>query len=194
MASSTNPNGAGRPRKAPGKKGRASKTTPPALGQIAQQVDKDLEGVEGISSSNALKVRWSRFAEAYFELGNATEAYKQAGYMPTTEQAAHSGASRLLSHPFVQAYLQRLHLMSVPETDINEPVREEDKEILVATEDEIVIFMTAAMRDTSLPLSRRMEAAKELAKLKGMYYEKIEISSPADNEKKIRELLGVDED
>jgi hypothetical protein len=136
----TNANGAGRPRKAPGKKGRASKATQPALGQIAQQVEKDLEleGVDGISSSNNLKIRWSRFAEAYFESGNATESYKYAGYMPSTEQAAHSGASRLLTHPFVQAYLRRLHLMSVPETDINEPVREEDKEILVASEDEIV--------------------------------------------------------
>lgn len=53
-----------------------------------------------------LNPRQRILADKFLELGEATAAYRAAGYKAKTDQAAYSGASEILSHPKVSAYVQ----------------------------------------------------------------------------------------
>lgn len=174
---------------------KARPATPPRLTPLAELVDKEVgeQDDRERKTPNATKLKWARFAEYYFDCGDAGEAYKMTGYSVTTEGSAQTGGSRLLNTPWVQAYLIRLHEGDgKPEQPV--PLDENDKEILIADNDEIVIFLTQQMRNIHLPAKSRFEAAKELAKINGMYTEKIAITSDADIDARVREALGLDDE
>lgn len=52
-----------------------------------------------------LTEKQKRFCDYYIETGNATEAYKKAGYKCSNEQTYQTNASRLLSNAKARAYI-----------------------------------------------------------------------------------------
>lgn len=82
-------------------------------------------------NEHGLNERQLRFADLYIELGNATQAYKEAGYEATGNQAE-SGASRLLRHAKVSAYIEKR--------------LQKAHEKRVADGDEVLAFLSAVMR------------------------------------------------
>lgn len=52
--------------------------------------------------------RWERFCQLYAVDGNASAAYRNAGYHPKTDNAAWASASQLLRNPKVQARIAEL--------------------------------------------------------------------------------------
>ena len=76
-----------------------------------------------------LNARQKRFAELYLELGNASEAAKQAGY---SEKSAASNADKLLKNTNVKNYIDEL-LKKI-----------EDQKIADVTE--VMQYLTAGMR------------------------------------------------
>jgi phage terminase small subunit len=81
-----------------------------------------------------------RFADYYIETGNATEAYRRAGYK-AKGKSAEVNASRLLTNAKVKTY-------------INELINSKDSE-RIAKQDEILEFLTKVLRgeiDEEFPL------------------------------------------
>jgi phage terminase small subunit len=72
-----------------------------------------------------------RFADYYIETGNATEAYRRAGYK-AKGKSAEVNASRLLTNAKVKTY-------------INELINSKDSE-RIAKQDEILEFLTKVLR------------------------------------------------
>ena len=56
----------------------------------------------------ALNVKQEAFCLHYAKTGNATEAYKAAGYKPKTERSVYASANQLLKNPKVQERLREL--------------------------------------------------------------------------------------
>lgn len=56
----------------------------------------------------ALNVKQEAFCLHYAKTGNATEAYKEAGYSPKTERSAYASSNQLLKNPKVQERLKEL--------------------------------------------------------------------------------------
>ncbi|MEG1495524.1 MAG: PBSX family phage terminase large subunit [Bacilli bacterium] len=54
-----------------------------------------------------LTIKQKAFADYYIELGNATEAYRQAGYKVTSEKVATVEASNNLAKPSIKAYIDK---------------------------------------------------------------------------------------
>lgn len=78
-----------------------------------------------------LTPKQQRFADYYIETGNATEAYKRAGYIGKGN-VAEASASRLLSNVKVREYIDRL-------------IAEKDSQ-RIASQDEILEFLTSVLR------------------------------------------------
>ena len=76
-----------------------------------------------------LNERQKRFAEAYLETGNASEAVRRAGY---SERGANGVGSRLLSNASIRAY-------------VDERLKTADKE-RIAKADEVLEYLTKVMR------------------------------------------------
>lgn len=53
-------------------------------------------------------VRWERFCQLYARDGNASAAYRGAGYHPKTDNACWASAAQLLRNPKVQARIAEL--------------------------------------------------------------------------------------
>ncbi|MDA1777463.1 terminase small subunit [Bacillus cereus group sp. BY9-3LC] len=56
-------------------------------------------------NEHGLNERQLRFADLYIELGNASEAYRQAGYEGKNESTINATASNLLRNPKVKLYI-----------------------------------------------------------------------------------------
>ena len=52
--------------------------------------------------------RWEKFCQLYAVSGNASAAYKGAGYAPKSDDVARKAASRLLTYVDIQARIQEL--------------------------------------------------------------------------------------
>ena len=95
-----------------------------------------------------------RFADAYLECGNQTEAAKRAGY---SEKSARQTGARLMTNAAISAYIaQRM-----------KPTEEKR----IASADEVLLFLSGVMRGEirdqfglDASLSDRISAAKELQK------------------------------
>ena len=95
------------------------------------------------------------FADYYIECGNATEAYKKAGYKKGKNIGV--DANKTLKNPKISAYI----------AERTKPTEEKR----IATGDEVMEFFTAVMKgevkdafDLPPSLQDRLNAAKELAK------------------------------
>ena len=112
-------------------------------------------------------VKWEAFCQNYSKCGNATEAYKNAGYKVKTEAAANNNASRLFKDARIQARIKELGKTK------------ERKAIAGATEQQE--FLTAVMRGEieecngkPASLNVRLKAAELLGKMQGCYINHVE--------------------
>ncbi|UNE49946.1 terminase small subunit [Bacillus amyloliquefaciens] len=125
-----------------------------------------------------LTEKQKRFADFYIELGNATEAARKAGY---SQKTAKSIGQENLTKPDIKSY-------------IKERLAEKDAK-RVASQDEILEFLTAVMRgekteqipvgigegaqeleDKDPYLKDRVKAAELLGKRHGMWTEKVDMT------------------
>ena len=120
----------------------------------------------------------------YAKTGNATESYKQAGYICKNDNAAGASARRLLLNAKIKTRLAELteEMASEKIADIREiheyltkVIRGETTEDVVVTEgcgdgisQATVVQVRTSNRD-------RINAAKELAKMKGAYDSKLQL-------------------
>ena len=133
--------------------------------------------------------RWERFCQLYAVDGNASAAYRGAGYHPQTDGACWSCARKLLRVAQVQARIQEL----------TEEARQLAEASAIADILEIRATMTAILRgeiDKTLP-SDRIKAADFLARVGGQIEPptvRLELSL-SEKRARIREMLDdSDED
>lgn len=124
--------------------------------------------------ASGLTVLQTRFCLKYVELGNGTQAYKDAGYK-TTGKGATVNASRLLTNDSIKAYINIL--------------MQEIIEKGTADAAEVIVFLSSVMRGeiedqyADLPsVKDRVDAGKTLAKIFGMAQpEKITVSGTIEH-------------
>ena len=108
-----------------------------------------------------LKPRQEAFCLAYAKSGNATGAYREAGYTVKTDKAASVNASRLLGNANVQARLAEL--------------RERTAREAVMSASEMQEALTEIARDGERRDDARMKAMELLAKMQGLFVKRSEI-------------------
>ena len=125
-----------------------------------------------------------KFCLEYAASGNATEAYKKAGYKVQTDGAARANAARLLTKANIQERLKEIakevaapKIASVQEIQefLTAVMRQEKKE------EEIVFvgdseFREAVTKEKTPPISTAIKAAETLAKLQGAFRTDINIT------------------
>lgn len=148
----------------------------------------------------ALNVKQEAFCLHYAKTGNATEAYKKAGYAAKTENAIYANANRLLKNDKVQARLKELaeeiasdKIASIKEIQeyLTSVMRREHKEFVVVTVSEKKTsyepddkgVMRKQTIETETPqiveiparLSDANKAAETLAKMQGGFDSKLSV-------------------
>ena len=132
--------------------------------------------------------RWERFCQLYAVDGNASAAYRGAGYHPKTDGACWSCATKLLRVAQVQARI----------AELTEEARQLAEASAIADIREIRATMTAILRgeiDKTLP-SDRIKAGDFLARVGGQIEPptvKLELSL-SEKRARIREMLLDDSD
>jgi len=79
-----------------------------------------------------LTEKQKRFCDYFIELGNATEAYKKAGYAASNANIAGVEGKKLLSNPKLKTYIDNL-------------IAKKDSK-RIATQDEVLRYLTTVMR------------------------------------------------
>ena len=112
-------------------------------------------------------VKWEAFCQNYSKSGNATDAYRNAGYKVKSEQACNTNAVRLLRNAKVRARLKELG------------EKKENKAIADATEQQE--FFAAVLRGEveerngkPASINVRLKAAELLGKMQGLYVNHVE--------------------
>lgn len=133
----------------------------------------------------ALNVKQEAFCLHYAKTGNATEAYKEAGYAATTERAAYAASNRLLKNVKVQARLKELadEMASDKIAGIRE-VQERLSAILRMEQTEEVIVVegtgdgcSAARKMNKKPsLKDAIKAGETLARMQGGFDNKLNVT------------------
>ena len=81
---------------------------------------------------NELTIKQKRFADEYIISGNATEAYKKAGYRASSDRVAGVEGHKLLKNPKIKSY-------------IDERLKQLDSE-KIADQQEVLSYLTSVMR------------------------------------------------
>lgn len=148
----------------------------------------------------ALNVKQEAFCLHYAKTGNATEAYKEAGYKVKTERSAYAASNKLLKNVKVQARLKELadeiasdKIASIKEIQeyLTSVMRREHKESVVVTVSEKRTFYApdenGTMRKQTIEketpqvveiparLSDANKAAETLAKMQGGFDNKLNV-------------------
>ena len=148
----------------------------------------------------ALNVKQEAFCLHYAKTGNATEAYKEAGYKVKTERSAYAASNKLLKNVKVQARLKELadeiasdKIASIKEIQeyLTSVMRREHKESVVVTVSEKRSFyapdengtMRKQTEEKETPmvveiparLSDANKAAETLAKMQGGFDTKMQM-------------------
>lgn len=108
-----------------------------------------------------LTEKQKRFADYYIETGNATEAYRRAGYT-SKGKAAEANASRLIRNDKVQKYI-----------DERNSALESDR---IASMKEVKEFWSEIMRSELQETKDRLKASEMIAKTNAAFIDKIEHS------------------
>lgn len=148
----------------------------------------------------ALNVKQEAFCLHYAKTGNATEAYKEAGYKVKTERSAYAASNKLLKNVKVQARLKELadeiasdKIASIKEIQeyLTSVMRREHKESIVVTISKERSFYApdegGTMRKNTVKeeipqiveipakLSDANKAAETLAKMQGGFDNKLNV-------------------
>lgn len=129
-------------------------------------------------------LKMERFCLNYAKSGNATQSFKDAGYVYKTEAAARSSASVLLTKPIIQ---QRLNELLEPEhakaiADIQEihelwtkMLRGEIDEETIVVEGEGEGYSSAKRIRKEITIKDRIKAAELLAKCAGAFIDRVNV-------------------
>lgn len=133
-------------------------------------------------------VRWERFCQLYARDGNASAAYRNAGYHPKTEASACNSASRLLGIDDIRRRIQEL----------TQEAREQALRSSIADIVEIRQRITEVMRgQAEVPTKAQdvVKAAELLARLGGQVEPpKVQVQlTLEDKQARLRELLNADD-
>lgn len=136
---------------------------------------------EGVAMLSPLR---EAFCLAYAQCGNATQAYKQAGYKVKNDKSAGVAAARLLGNVSIQARLQEIH------------AKIESKKIMGPKE--MQERLTAIARQTARDPSDKapdykdaLKAMDQLARMSGSYAaDKLEVSGELPVV--LRDDIGID--
>ncbi|WP_394139564.1 terminase small subunit [Cytobacillus oceanisediminis] len=109
-----------------------------------------------------LTEKQKRFADYYIETGNATEAYKKAGYKASNDNIAAVESHKLLRNPKVSEYI----------AERNKQL-EDDR---IADMEEVKRFWTNTLRDEGMDPKHRLKASEYIAKTNAAFIEKQEIT------------------
>ena len=124
------------------------------------------------------------FCLAYAQCGNATQAYKQAGYKVKTDSTARVNGSKLLTNADIQARLQEIHA-KIESEKIMGPKEMQER-------------LTAIARQTARDPSDKapdykdaLKAMDQLARMSGSYAaDKLEVSGELPVV--LRDDIGID--
>lgn len=128
---------------------------------------------------NDLTVKQKRFADEYIISGNATEAYKKAGYKASSDRIAGVEGHKLLRNPKIETYIgNRMEQLASEK---------------IADQQEVLEYLTAVMRgetqeqtlcsvgefgqqviDIDVGAKDRIKSAELLGKRYGMWTEKVD--------------------
>ena len=112
-------------------------------------------------------IRQEAFCQAYSKSGNATEAYKEAGYKCKSDDAARANAARLLANDNV-----RSRLVELGDTKENSAIADANEQKEFAT-----AVVRGEMNDRDgkpVPMSIRLKALELLGKMQGLYVNHVE--------------------
>lgn len=107
-----------------------------------------------------LTVKQKNYCHYFVETGNQTQAYKMAGYACNSENTAKVEACRLMKKPEIQAYIQEL-------------MEQKDNE-KIASQDEVLEFLTKTMRDAEQPIAQRIRSAELIGKRYATFVDKVQ--------------------
>ena len=120
----------------------------------------------------------------YAKTGNATESYKQAGYKPKNDNSAGACARRMLQNVKIKGRIEQLseEMASEKIADIREIHEYLTRVIRGETTEDVVVnefcgdgVSQATVVQVRTPTKDRINAAKELAKMKGAYDSKLQL-------------------
>jgi phage terminase small subunit len=123
--------------------------------------------------------KWEAFCLHYAKTGNASEAYKQAGYSPKTEGALYAAANRLLKSAKVKTRLEELAAeMATDKIAGIREVQERLSAILrgeIAEEKVMVNGMGDLERYKIINQANQIKCAELLAKMQGGFDSRIQL-------------------
>ena len=133
-------------------------------------------------------IKWERFCQAYAQDGNATAAYKAAGYSVRSEGGARASANRLLTYADIQNRVQEL----------TEEARRQAERSAIADIREIREILTQIVRGeiAETKPADRIRAGEFMARVGGQVEPptvRLELTL-AEKRARLRELLMDDDD
>lgn len=106
--------------------------------------------------------RQKKFCYEYAKLGNATAAYKAAGYKYNSDESARANAARLITNDNIQGFLSELS--------------EQTRNNQIADVEECKRILTEIARNITLPAKERIAAINILLKSQGAFAQNVNLS------------------
>lgn len=128
--------------------------------------------------------KWEAFCLHYAKTGNASEAYKIAGYKTNNERSVYSNCNRLLKNDYIKARLAELaaemasdKIAGIKEVQerLTAILRGETTEDVVVTENIGNFTSEARVIQIRTPTKEIIKAGVELAKMQGGYDNKLQV-------------------
>lgn len=128
--------------------------------------------------------KWEAFCLHYAKTGNASEAYKIAGYKTSNERSIYSNCNRLLKNDYIKKRLAELaaemaseKIAGIREVQerLTKILRGETTEDVVVTENIGDFTSEAKVIQIRTPTKEIIKAGVELAKMQGGYDSKLQV-------------------
>ena len=128
--------------------------------------------------------KWEAFCLHYAKTGNASEAYRIAGYSTKNERSIYSNCNRLLKNDYIKARLAELaaelageKIAGIKEVQerLTAILRGETTEDVVVTENIGDFMSEAKVIQIRTPTKEIIKAGVELAKMQGGYDNKLQV-------------------
>ncbi|MFT8319337.1 MAG: terminase small subunit [Bacillus sp. (in: firmicutes)] len=121
-----------------------------------------------------------RFADYYIQLGNASEAYRKAGYKAKTVSSITTNANRLLTNADIVKYIEERNKLLTSDR--------------IADMEEVKQFWTDTMRNDNNEMKDRLKASEYISKTNGAFLEKVQHSGGLDNSLTVVFDPGMDDE